>query len=91
MENNFISNGNGLIPRYNVLKFNFSDEEKFILGELRENLIDLAISEKMSSFNEDLILRDIIRFLDNRLQNRFDYDYKENLANQHIPEQCCLE
>ena len=46
---------------YNVLKFNFSDEEKLILEELRENLIDLAISEKMSSFNEELILKDIIQ------------------------------
>ena len=77
---------NSLIPRYNVLKFNFSDEEKLILEELRENLIDLAISEKMSSFNEELILKDIIRFLENRLQNRFDYDYKENLARNMLKE-----
>ena len=47
---------NDFISKYNVKKFNFSDEEKFILEELRENLIDLAIQEKMSSFNEDLIL-----------------------------------
>ena len=53
---------NNLIPVYNVSKFNFSDEEKLMLEELRENLIDLAISEKMSSFNEELILKDIIRF-----------------------------
>lgn len=86
MDKNFISNDNGLIPKYNVLKFNFTDEEKLILEELRENLIDLAISEKMSSFNEDLILRDIIRFLENRLQNRFDYDYKENLAKNMLKE-----
>ena len=75
-----------LIPIYNVLKFNFSDEEKLILEELRENLIDLAISEKMSSFNEELILKDIVRFLENRLQNRFDYDYKENLAKNMLKE-----
>ena len=89
MEMNSIHNAkedenDSLIPRYNVLKFNFSDEEKLILEELRENLIDLAISEKMSSFNEELILRDIIRFLENRLQNRFDYDYKENLARNML-------
>ena len=77
---------NNLIPMYNVLKFNFSDEEKLILEELRENLIDLAISEKMSSFNEELILKDIIRFLDNRLKNRFDYEYKENLAKNILKE-----
>ena len=77
---------NNVIPVYNVSKFNFSDEEKFILEELRENLIDLAISEKMSSFNEELILKDIIRFLENRLHNRFDYDYKENLAKNMLKE-----
>ena len=59
MENDSIHNENNLIPRYNVLKFNFSDDEKLILEELRENLIDLAMSEKMSSFNEELILKDI--------------------------------
>ena len=77
---------NYFISKYNVKKFNFSDEEKFILEELRDNLIDLAIQEKMSSFNEDLILKDIIRFLDNRLQNRFDYGYKENLAENMLKE-----
>ena len=77
---------NDLIPTYNVLKFNFSDEEKLILEELRENLIDLAISERMSSFNEELILKDIIRFLENRLQNRFDYEYKESLAKNMLKE-----
>ena len=77
---------NDFISKYNVKKFNFSDEEKFILEELRDNLIDLAIQEKMSSFNEDLILKDIIRFLDNRLQNRFDYGYKENLAENMLKE-----
>ena len=84
--NNSISSENNLIPKYNVLKFDFSDEEKLILEELRENLIDLAISEKMSSFNEDLILKDIIRFLENRLPNRFDYRYKENLARNMLKE-----
>ena len=49
MEMNSIHNAkedenDNLIPRYKVLKFNFSDEEKLILEELRENLIDLAIS-----------------------------------------------
>ena len=52
MENNFI-------PRYDAVKFNFSDEEKIILEELRENLIDLAVSQDSSSFNENLILMDI--------------------------------
>ena len=34
-----------LIPKYKVAKFNFSKEELIILEDLRENLIDLAISE----------------------------------------------
>ena len=42
---------NNLIPIYNVLKFNFSDEEKLILEELRENLIDLV-----GNFREDVLI-----------------------------------
>ena len=62
-----------IIPKYKVSKFDFTEEERKVLEELRENLIDLAISERMSTFNEDLILKDIIRFLDNRLFSNADY------------------
>ena len=41
-----------IIPKYKVSKFDFTEEERKALEELRENLIDLAISERKSSFNE---------------------------------------
>ena len=59
-------NSLNLIPKYKVSKPNFSDIEKRALDEIRENIVDLAISENMSSFNEKLILEDINRFLYNR-------------------------
>ncbi|MCQ2964669.1 MAG: CpaF family protein, partial [archaeon] len=62
-------NSNNLIPKYKVSKPNFSDIEKRALEEIRENIVDLAISENMSSFNEKLILEDINRFLSNRFPN----------------------
>ncbi|MBQ6813376.1 MAG: CpaF family protein [Methanobrevibacter sp.] len=62
-----------IIPRYKVSKFNFTNEEKRVLEELRDNLIDLAVSENAPAFNEGLILQDIIRFLDNRLFSNADY------------------
>ena len=74
-----------IIPKYKVSKFNFTEEEKRVLEELRENLIDLAISERMSTFNEDLILRDIIRFLDNRLFSNADYVRNIDFELRHRP------
>ena len=51
MDNSFMSNENGLIPKYNVLKFNFSDEEKLILEELRENPVNKKLLD-----NTDLLI-----------------------------------
>ena len=80
MENNFI-------PRYDAVKFNFSDEEKIILEELRENLIDLAVSQDSSSFNENLILMDITRFLKNRLHDKsLNGEYIDQLARNMLQE-----
>ena len=33
-----------IVPQYNVFKQKYSSEEKLLLSELRENLVDLAIS-----------------------------------------------
>ena len=35
---------NNLIPEYEVLKQKYTPEEKILLKELRENLVDIAIS-----------------------------------------------
>lgn len=72
---------NNLIPIYNVYTPNFSDSEKQALEEIRENIVDLAISENMSSFNEMLILEDINRFLFNRFPNLDELDRKSLVNN----------
>ena len=51
MDNTFDSNNNKLIPQYDVLKQNYSSEEKVILSELRENLVDIAISDETFQVN----------------------------------------
>lgn len=70
---------------YTVFKPNFSKHEKIILDELRENIVDFAISENMSSFNEKIILEDINRFLENRFFD-YDVDYRKKLSKIMLQE-----
>ena len=37
-------NNNEIIPKYDVVKQNYTAKEKILLSEIRENLVDLAIS-----------------------------------------------
>ena len=37
-------NNNEIIPQYDIVKQNYSPEEKILLGEIREKLVDLDIS-----------------------------------------------
>ena len=63
-------NNNEIIPQYNTVKQNYSDKEKIILGELRENLVDLAISSGENfQPNESRLLNDIKHFLFQGLSN----------------------
>ncbi|WP_297982402.1 CpaF family protein [uncultured Methanobrevibacter sp.] len=71
--------------KYEVAKFNFTEDEKEVLEELRESLIDLAVSQNMSSFNEDLILNDIRIFLDNRLFSNPNYAPGNSVFNRNLP------
>ena len=67
---------NEIIPQYNVSRQNYSPEEKIILGEIRENLVDLAISSGENfQPNEEKLLNDIRNFLFLRLSGE----------NQDIP------
>ena len=43
MDNFFDLNNNKIVPQYNVVKQKYAPEEKVLLGEIRENLVDLAI------------------------------------------------
>ena len=59
---------NDIIPQYEVTKQEYSPEEKVLLGEMRENLVDLAISTGENfQVSEEKLLNDIKNFLSLRL------------------------
>ena len=77
-----------VVPQYNVFKQKYSSEEKLLLSELRENLVDLAISSDESlQENEDKLLNDIKNFLfaklaNNSQNNTISNEYLDNLARK---------
>lgn len=77
-----------IVPQYNVFKQKYSSEEKLLLTELRENLVDLAISSDESlQVNEDKLLNDIKNFLfaklaNNSQNNAISNEYLDNLARK---------
>lgn len=77
-----------VVPQYNVFKQKYSSEEKLLLSELRENLVDLAISSDESlQLNEDKLLNDIKNFLfaklaNNSQNNAISNEYLDNLARK---------
>jgi flagellar protein FlaI len=59
---------NDIIPQYDITKKDYSPEEKILLGEMRENLVDLAISTGENfQVSEERLLNDIRSFLFLRL------------------------
>ena len=96
MSNNLINkqfdnSGNNIdvVPQYNVFKQKYSSEEKILLSELRENLVDLALlsSDESLQVNEDKLLNDIKNFLFARLannpqNNNISNEYLDNLARK---------
>lgn len=77
-----------VVPQYNVFKQKYSSEEKLLLSELRENLVDLAISSDESlQVNEDKLLNDIKNFLfaklaNNSQNNTISNEYLDNLTRK---------
>lgn len=77
-----------IVPQYNVFKQKYSSGEKLLLSELRENLVDLAISSDESlQVNEDKLLNDIKNFLfaklaNNSQNNAISNEYLDNLARK---------
>lgn len=77
-----------VVPQYNVFKQKYSSEEKLLLSELRENLVDLTISSDESlQVNEDKLLNDIKNFLfaklaNNSQNNTISNEYLDNLARK---------
>ena len=73
-------NNNEIIPQYDVIRQDYSPEEKILLGEIRENLVDLAISSGENfQPNEEKLLADIKDFLSLRLSGN-DSEYRDILA-----------
>jgi flagellar protein FlaI len=73
---------NDIIPQYDVVRQNYTPKEKFLLGELRENLVDLAISSGESfQPNEDKLLNDIKSFLFVRLSQE---NQNNDITNEYL-------
>lgn len=82
MGNRHNKSNNKLIKQYDVMKQNYSPEEKILLDEIRENLVDLAISSGESfQPNEDKLLNDIKVFLFNRLSGE---NQNIKLTNEYL-------
>lgn len=79
---------NTIIPKYDIIKQNYSPEEKILLGEIRENLVDLAISSGENYRpNQEKLLNDIKNFLFERLSenpnnNNTTNEYLDKLSNR---------
>ena len=77
---------NEIIPQYDIVRQNYSPEEKVLLGEIRENLVDLAISSGESfQPNEDKLLNDIKNFLFVRLSEnnaQISQEYLDSLSRK---------
>ena len=73
---------NEIIPQYDIVKQNYSPEEKVLLGEIRENLVDLAISSGENfQANDEKLLNDIKNFLFMRFS---DENQNINISRQYL-------
>ena len=73
----------GNIKEYKITKENYTEEEKILLGEIRGQLVDRAISSTENyQATEEQVLRDIKNYLTNRL-NKKD-EYIENLSQKFL-------
>ena len=81
---------NDIIPQYNVTKQEYSPEERVLLGEMRENLVDLAISTGENfQVSEEKLLNDIKNFLSLRLSgtlqdNGTSNEYLDRLSRKFL-------
>lgn len=73
---------NDIIPQYDIVRQDYSPEEKIILGEIRENLVDIAISSGENyQPNEDKLLNEIKNFLFMRLTSE---NQNHKVSRQYI-------
>lgn len=79
-------NNNEIIPQYDVVRQDYTQKEKVLLGELRENLVDLAISSGENfQPDEGKLLNDIKNFLFARFTGtgeKISSEYLDKLSNK---------
>nr|WP_302578860.1 CpaF family protein [Methanobrevibacter arboriphilus] len=88
---NFRDSGNSTIPKYELLKTDFSETEKFLLEDLRDNLVDKAVSSgKNFRINEKELLNHIKDFLTGSIiknkenvDDYLSYDISSNQMNHN--------
>lgn len=85
-----IMNKNDIIPQYEIVRQNYTPSEKILLGEIRENLVDLAISSGENfQASEDKLLKDIKDFIILRLNEtnhniHITKEYLDNLSHKFL-------
>lgn len=81
---------NEIMPQYDVTRQNYTPEERILLGEIRENLVDLAISTGENyQTSEEKLLNDIKNFLfirlnENNQNNNISNEYLDNLSRKFL-------
>lgn len=81
-------NNNDIIPQYEIINQNYTSEEKILLKEIRENLVDLAISTgETFQKNDEKLLNNIKSFLFERIEetlenNDVSNEYLDNLSRK---------
>ena len=81
---------NDVIPQYEMTRQNYSPEERTLLGEMRENLVDLAISTGENfQVSEEKLFNDIRTFLSLRLSgtdqnNEPSNEYLDHLSQKFL-------
>ena len=79
-----------VIPQYEMTRQNYSPEERTLLGEMRENLVDLAISTGENfQVSEEKLFNDIRAFLSLRLSgtdqnNEPSNEYLDHLSQKFL-------
>lgn len=73
---------NKLMPQYDVVKQNYTPEEKILLNEIRENLVDLAMSSGENfKPDEEKLLNDIMAFLFNKASGEYQ---SRNISTEYL-------
>ena len=78
-------NNKDIIPQYDIIKQDYTPKEKMLLSEIRENLVDLAISTgETFQINDERLLNDIKSFLFARLSENDNVtkEYLDSLSRK---------